>query len=534
MWPIRTVPIMLMVTGAVNPAAGDLEKCIIQTHGSRTIDLNVLASGGLSETNDYEVSSIKFPKFEYVFNVCDKLRFSDPICVPGSTMCDRVIDSETSVGIYGSLESMIVELQHYHRNGTGELVPTIEFDSVEPCTYRPSKVTVAKIYFLCDPTAYTPLLSIKYEDYLECEIEINFASVAACIGFPLKYACGDGYACRPSADGTQTREECMSKCIDPNPPAPPTMPPPPPPVRYACNSYVSPGECYESTSGIYESAESCDTHCTYRPPKFDCKDDGCTMDPFGAFKSEEECHQSCVPKPSKYICSAGQCVKNTQGNFPNATECLANCKVPEIMYACIDDKCEEDPNGVFKSVAACEEDCGGVVTTYACVDDMCVLRGSGEYKDKPDCEAACGTPPATKYKCDAEQRICVEDSNGPFPSESSCESECRKPQSYKCSVDFKCVLDPEGKYSNESTCESECHTPADKYRCVDDKCAADAEGIDKQTCEEICIPALAVAEAQASRRHGYRCIHNRVVPVLYGGSAYKTVATACGPYKAQL
>lgn len=132
-------------------------------------------------------------------------------------MCDRNIDSETSVSIYGNLEDMIVELQPYHRNGTGELVPTIEFDSTDPCTYRPSKVTVAKIFFLCDPTAYTPLLSIKYEDYLECEIEINFATVAACIGFQFKYSCGDGYACRPSADGTQTREECMSQCIGTHP-----------------------------------------------------------------------------------------------------------------------------------------------------------------------------------------------------------------------------------------------------------------------------------------------------------------------------
>ena len=45
--------------------------------------------------------------------------------------------------------------------------------------HRPNKPTSAKFFFICDRDAFVPQISLNFEDYLECEVEVNFVTVAS-------------------------------------------------------------------------------------------------------------------------------------------------------------------------------------------------------------------------------------------------------------------------------------------------------------------------------------------------------------------
>ena len=139
--------------------------------------------------------SEKFPKYEYVFNVCDKLAYADDVCVEGSTVCDRSTSKLTTVTVYGQAEDQTLSYEPYKGNESQKEL-TLAYTAGE-CYYRPTKATSAKIFFFCDPLAFEPQISLNYEDYLECAVEINFATVVACGTDKLKYAAWPLPPCPP-------------------------------------------------------------------------------------------------------------------------------------------------------------------------------------------------------------------------------------------------------------------------------------------------------------------------------------------------
>jgi hypothetical protein len=344
------------------------EACKIKTASGDEIDFNGLASKGTAENGDYFVYSQQFDRYEYLFNICDKLNYKDAVCVDGSAACDRSISSEEAVAVWGSAANLTVTEQSYNSDGTGAKVWTMEMDSKEACYYRPQKVTVFKVFFLCNADATEPILSIKYEDYLECEVDINLETALACGSGPTKYSCVDG-KCTASNDGTQTFADCSAKCATPNPPAPP-------PPGFVCDPTVEPGVCSESPGGTFPTSELCATACKYEPPKYACLDARCQKDPAGKFDTEGQCMEACKPGPpveKKYRCDN-------------------------------DDKCVEAETGAdqqtCKAVCEAADRGAGARGGYRCAEGK-VIRAMFGGADFATVSALCGTVPPAVFQKDA-------------------------------------------------------------------------------------------------------------------------------------
>jgi len=388
------------------------------------INLAELAGAGSAELHDYVAVSEKFPKYEYVFNVCDKLAYADDVCVEGSTVCDRSTSKLTTVTVYGQAEDQTLSYEPYKGNESQKEL-TLAYTAGE-CYYRPTKATSAKIFFFCDPLAFEPQISLNYEDYLECAVEINFATVVACGTDKLKYACGETGSCQASADGTQTFAECKERCHAPPPPPPspeptPAPSPAPPDVRYGCNPGVEPGLCYEATGGEFDDKESCDTSCKFIPHMYSCvAGEGCVIGAEGKFRSEAECLVSCgsptpptppspppspppPPPPSPppvekhYECTHPEkkCVEKAGALYKNESSCLAGCKDPEPAFTCtVDFKCEEKLGGDYPTNMDCELKCKAPEDSYRCEENKCVAAPNGVSHTL--CNTVCDVFNATK------------------------------------------------------------------------------------------------------------------------------------------
>ena len=60
-------------------------RCVVPASGSQPeLDLTPLES-----PSEYSVPSKDYAQFEYLFNVCARLRYVDGVCVEGSTVCDH-------------------------------------------------------------------------------------------------------------------------------------------------------------------------------------------------------------------------------------------------------------------------------------------------------------------------------------------------------------------------------------------------------------------------------------------------------------
>lgn len=376
----------VFAVGSPVSRVGANEACKIKTIAGGEIDFNGLASKGTAENGDYFVYSQQFDRYEYIFNVCDKLNFKDDICVDGSAACDRSISSDEAVAVWGSASNLTVTEQFYNSDGTGDKVWTMEMDSKEACYYRPQKVSVFKVFFLCNADATEPLLSIKYEDYLECEVDINLETALACGAGPTKYSCVDGVGCKASADGTQTFAECNAKCASPKPPGPP-------PPRYSCDPTVEPGVCAEAPEGAYPTMESCNDGCKYQAPKYACLADRCQKDPAGVFETEGQCMEACKPGPppppvnKKYRCdNDDKCVEVADSGADLKT-CQAVCE------AARDSSAQDSP-------PAAADGRTGARGGYRCAEGKVirVMFGGGDFAIV---SALCGTVPPNVFRKDA-------------------------------------------------------------------------------------------------------------------------------------
>eukprot|EP00729_Bicosta_minor_P018418 gene18418-376_t len=92
--------------------------------------------------------------YEFVFNVCQQLVYSDGDCITGSGSCERLSGTKTATDVYGM---------------TGQT-----------CMFGGSMTS--RIYQVCSSGATTPFSSIVHESYYDCEVFIALHSQAACSG----------------------------------------------------------------------------------------------------------------------------------------------------------------------------------------------------------------------------------------------------------------------------------------------------------------------------------------------------------------
>eukprot|EP00729_Bicosta_minor_P016314 gene16314-11466_t len=191
------------------PYVGRNNKCIIPESGNTpAIDLNFL----YNRRKDYRSESKQDSNYEYLFNICGNVVFTDNTCVAGAGIClvNRAIEGATEV--YGMVDSIVVRRTSAVRaemtmtaggnapSGVIEedagLQQQLVAEQLEEDTFGdgssnsvasssandtrvPKKTT---IIFSCDEEARLPLPQLLIEDYLKCTVTIEVKTAFMCPG----------------------------------------------------------------------------------------------------------------------------------------------------------------------------------------------------------------------------------------------------------------------------------------------------------------------------------------------------------------
>eukprot|EP00039_Didymoeca_costata_P016325 m.289675 g.289675 ORF g.289675 m.289675 type:complete len:236 (-) comp16376_c3_seq10:352-1059(-) len=156
-----------------------------------------------NDAEDYVVQSEFYPNYEFIFNVCRQTIWTDDECPSGSGMCERLIESHQATDIYG-----LFGTAEFSEDSSGVYIEMTTANQY-PCMFGGDMQS--RIYFACDQSAKTPIISIKKEDYYECLIHVQISSEHACSGNPAKFKCIDN-KCVEDADGMPDIKACDAVC----------------------------------------------------------------------------------------------------------------------------------------------------------------------------------------------------------------------------------------------------------------------------------------------------------------------------------
>jgi len=168
--------------------------------------------------------------------------------------------------------------------------------------------------------------------------------------------------------------------------------------------------------------------------------------------------------------------------------------INNIAYAknCCTYKC-------FPTIGKCLESCTDILDS-----EICPLNSCEKDSDCGDTTSADvdGTPPVTtRYRCDTQNRKCIEDSNGIYSSLSACGDLCYQvpawSDKYIC-LFGQCLSDDNGQFNTLAQCLNYCGQPSanlvTRYRCNTSgglyQCEEDVNGSYSplSSCEIICQP----------------------------------------------
>jgi hypothetical protein len=163
--------VSLLAAAAVVGNAASQPSC---TYGG--IDYSALTNFN----DDYTVNSDFYQNYEFVFNVCKQLTWTNGDCVTGSGVCERLSGTKTATDIYGTFVSA-----QWDTDMTGEYFPgNMEAHYIaytgQTCMFGGSMTS--RIYHVCASSATTPYTSVVHESYYDCQVFIALHSQAACAG----------------------------------------------------------------------------------------------------------------------------------------------------------------------------------------------------------------------------------------------------------------------------------------------------------------------------------------------------------------
>jgi len=129
---------------------------------------------------DYACQSDFYQNYEFVFNVCQQLVYSDGDCITGSGSCERLSGTKTATDVYGTFDSAI-----WATDNSGVYFPdntNAHYIGMTGQTCMFGGSMTSRIYQVCSSGATTPFSSIVHESYYDCEVFIALHSQAACSG----------------------------------------------------------------------------------------------------------------------------------------------------------------------------------------------------------------------------------------------------------------------------------------------------------------------------------------------------------------
>merc|ERR1719272_2732924 len=170
------------------------------------IDYSALTNFGL----DYACNSDFYQNYEFVFNVCSQLVYSDGDCISGSGACERLSGTKTATDVYGTYASHAWATDTTGQYFPGNLQAHYVVMTGAECTQAAGGFITSRVYHVCATGASTPYTSLVHESYDNCEVFLALHSQTACDAGggppPSPGPPGPGPSPSPPGNGGQTGE----------------------------------------------------------------------------------------------------------------------------------------------------------------------------------------------------------------------------------------------------------------------------------------------------------------------------------------
>lgn len=178
------------------------------------VDYSPLTATG----HDYVANSSVYETYQFVFNVCKELAYTDKACVAGASVCERLKDGGGTgrrTDVYGNFDTGGWKTDTSGEYFPGNLAAPYTSFSGQLCQFGAR--FESRVYHICDRDAATPAASVVYESFYDCQVFVELRSQVACEGPPpQKFKCERGWfdsRCKPTADGSGSDlKTCKDVC----------------------------------------------------------------------------------------------------------------------------------------------------------------------------------------------------------------------------------------------------------------------------------------------------------------------------------
>ena len=172
--------------------------CVINS-----VDYGFLANN----QTDYVVPSTSYNNYEFLFNVCRDLVWSEGACPKGSSVCERLTTTQTATDVYGKHSTQTSGVDVDTR------LPYFEFKG-DACLFgsgQPIVTMTSRVYLACGEKREA---EVVYESYFNCEVHVKVSDPRMCPP-PTPPSPRPGSKMRPCADihqGTGSTPEDEASC----------------------------------------------------------------------------------------------------------------------------------------------------------------------------------------------------------------------------------------------------------------------------------------------------------------------------------
>ena len=135
----------------------------------------------MDNERDYSVSSVLYDgTYEYLFNVCRELVFSDEVCPEGTGSCERNANKPNAgTQRYGTFSSM-----EFKEDTTGDWVEDsnahyLDLTSTAVCSHGDREFYSSRVYLTCSDYD-SPVARVIDESYYHCRVILQLKGAGAC------------------------------------------------------------------------------------------------------------------------------------------------------------------------------------------------------------------------------------------------------------------------------------------------------------------------------------------------------------------
>lgn len=139
----------------------------------------------INDNRDYSAVSELYSSYEFIFNMCRLLIWSDGTCYSGAGVCERLVDTHVGTEVYG-----VAHTGQWQTDSSGQYAvdhtSELSYITMDGPTCMFGGIPMqARIYQMCQTDNHdTPTVSVLHESYYECKIYLGLSSHLACTADP--------------------------------------------------------------------------------------------------------------------------------------------------------------------------------------------------------------------------------------------------------------------------------------------------------------------------------------------------------------